>query len=96
MAKGKTKQNPCDQHLADAVNRAFAEAMEERKGRALTAEEKKRISNSIEMIDPGEDIEEYKFNLISKLVSSGVPIKEAEIQVGKEAKAIYETESPLL
>lgn len=92
MAKGKIKYrtngDPIDRQLMDAVERAFTQAMEERKGRPLTAEEKKQISNGIEIIDPDEDIEKYKFNLINKLVSSGMILKEAERQAEEEAKVI--------
>ena len=92
MAKGKTKHSAngdsTGRHLMNAVERALTEAMEERKGRPLTAEEMKRISDGIEMIDPDEDIEEYKFNLIAKLASGGMTPKEAEMQAGKEAEAI--------
>ena len=92
MAKGKTKErannDPIGRHLMDAVERAFTQAMEERKGMPLTAEEKKQISNGIEIIDPDEDIDKYKFNLINKLVSSGMTLKEAERQAKEEAKVI--------
>lgn len=100
MAKGKTKQrtnnDSIGRHLMDAVERAFTQAMEERKGRHLTAEEKKRISNGFEIIDPDEDIERYKFKLITKLVSEGVTLKEAEIQAAKEAKAIQLDQNDIL